>query len=130
MTELPSGFRASGLASGIKRNGAADLGLIALEEARPAAAVFTTNALLGAHVPVCREHLASSGGLVRAILVNSGNANCAVGAEGLDDAILCAATVAERLGCPVEQVLPISTGVIGARLPTDRITTAIPRLVD
>ena len=128
---LPAGFRAAGLWAGIKREGrGTDLALLVADRAGPAAAMFTTNALLGAHVHVCREHLAKSGGLVRAVLVNSGNANCATGARGLEDARRICAALAERLGCPTEQVLSISTGAIGARLPTDKILTALPQLVD
>ncbi len=128
---LPRGFRAAGMWAGIKREGrGSDLGLLVSDEARPAAAVFTTNALNGAHIAVCREHLERSGGLVRAIVVNSGNANCATGERGIENARRTAAAVAERLGCPTEQVLPISTGAIGAHLPMDKILAALPELCE
>ena len=68
--------------------------------------------------------------LVRAILVNSGNANCATGAEGLADARGLAASLAREVGCPDEQVLFLSTGVIGARLPVAQIESALPRLLE
>ena len=108
---LPRGFRAAGTYAGIKKPGRGfDLGVLIADEAYPAAAVFTQNALLGAHVHLCREHLAKNGGLVRAIVVNSGCANCATGQQGIDNARRTAEAVATRLGCPPEQVLPISTG--------------------
>ena len=128
--ELPSGLRAAGVACGIKSSGALDLGLIVAERATPAAAVFTKNRLLGAHVHVCREQLAKSNGRVRAVLVNSGNANCATGERGLDDARSMSAQLAERIGCPPEQVLFLSTGVIGALLPAERITSHLDALLD
>jgi len=84
---LPSGFKASGVHCGIRRKGTRlDLGLIVAEQAFPAAAVYTQNLLTGAHVALCKESLAKTGGRVRALLVNSGNANCSTGEEGVQDA--------------------------------------------
>ena len=127
---LPTGFRASALHCGIraKRN-KLDLGLIVADRAYPAAALFTRNQLVGAHVVVGRESLARSRGKLRALLVNSGNANCSTGAEGIEDNRLVQRAVAELVGCPPEQVLFMSTGVIGARLPRERILEALPGLV-
>jgi glutamate N-acetyltransferase/amino-acid N-acetyltransferase len=128
---LPRGFRAAGTWAGIKKPGrGSDLGLLLADAAFPAAAMFTRNALLGAHIHVCREHLERSGGLCRAILVNSGCANCATGEQGIENARRTARALAERIGCPEEQILPISTGAIGAHLPMDRLLAAIPGLVD
>lgn len=106
-----------------------DLGLLVADEAVTAAAVFTQNLLVGAHVPVCRRHLRRSGGHVRAVLVNSRNANCATGQQGIDDAVACCTEVAKRLDCPVEQVLMVSTGVIGAMLPRERIVGHLDALL-
>ena len=126
---LPAGFKAAAVHAGIRaRKNKLDLGLIVAAEACPAAALFTTNRLVGAHVTVGRESLQKSGGLVRALLVNSGNANCSTGEEGLEDARRVQRTLAEIVGCPPEQVLFMSTGVIGARLPADRIVDALPAL--
>lgn len=125
---LPPGFRAAGSAAGIKNNDAADLGLIVADEAWPAWAIFTQNELLGAHIPVCRSHLRASTGRVRALLVNSGNANCATGEQGLKDNEQVCKNLARLLDCPPNQVLFMSTGVIGARLPVDKITAALPEL--
>jgi glutamate N-acetyltransferase / amino-acid N-acetyltransferase len=130
LSAMPRGFRAAGISAGIKKSGKHDLALVTLEQAGPAAALFTRNQLLGAHVSVCREHLAQSGGRVRALLVNSGNANCATGSAGIDDARELADAVASRLECPASEVLVMSTGVIGARLPMPKLLDAIPRLFD
>ncbi len=127
---LPSGFKAGALHCGIRvKKQKLDLGLIVADEAFPAAAIFTRNQLTGAHVTTCRESLKKSKGKVRALLVNSGNANCSTGAEGLEDARRVQGSTAELIGCPPEQVLFMSTGVIGARLPVERILDALPALV-
>lgn len=125
---LPQGFAANALHCGLRKDpNHADLGLLVAERAHPAAAVFTQNRLTGAHVHVCREHLAASGGLVRAVLVNARNANCATGEQGIRDARECCAALAALLHCPTEQVLMCSTGPIGAPLPKQKI---LPRLAD
>ncbi len=127
---LPQGIVASAAQAGIRaRKSCLDLGLLLSDEARPAAALFTQNLLLGAHVPVCREHLQKSGGMVRAVLVNSGNANCSTGVQGLIDNRRIASALAELIGCPPHEVLYLSTGVIGARLPVEKILGALPELV-
>lgn len=126
---LPSGFQTSALRCGVKKRAGDDLGLLLADAAAPAAALFTRNELLGAHITVCRENLTRSGGSVRAVLVNSGNANCATGVAGVEDARELCATLAAAIGCPPEQVLMISTGVIGARLPVARIAAALPELL-
>jgi len=126
---LPAGFRASAVHCGIRaKRSKLDLGLIVADKAYPAAALFTSNQLLGAHVVVARESLARSRGKLRALLVNSGNANCSTGAEGLEDNRAIQRALAELVGCPPEQVLFMSTGVIGARLPRERILEALPNL--
>ena len=128
---VPPGFRAAGMRCGIKkRPDTFDLGLLLADAPAPATAIFTRNQLVGAHVTLGREHLSRSGGLARAILVNSGNANCATGADGVADARRVCGELAAMLRCPEEQVLFLSTGVIGARLPIERITGALPALVD
>jgi glutamate N-acetyltransferase/amino-acid N-acetyltransferase len=124
---LPAGFKASGIHAGIRKKGTRlDLGLVLAEEAFPAAAVYTQNRLTGAHVGVCKESLAKSGGKVRALLVNSGNANCSTGAEGIEDNRRIQAACAELVGCAPHEVLYLSTGVIGARLPVEKILEKLP----
>ena len=102
--------------------------LIELAQGSRVAGVFTQNAFCAAPVQLCRERLATTTG-TRALLINSGNANAATGAGGLADARTTTAVVAAALGCEAEQVLPFSTGVIGQRLPVERMLVAIPAAV-
>ena len=92
--------------------------------------MFTKNRLIGAHPEVNREHLERTGGWVRAVLVNSGNANCSTGREGVEDNRRISAALAGALRCDPTEVLFLSTGVIGARLPTERILNGLPSLLE
>src|SRR3982751_3374218 len=94
------GFRAAGISAGIKANGNSDLALLVSDVPATAAAVFTTNRAQAAPVVVSREHLARSGGVARAIVVNSGCANACTGEEGLRAARQMADEVAALVGCP------------------------------
>jgi glutamate N-acetyltransferase/amino-acid N-acetyltransferase len=91
-----------------------------------AAAVFTTNRAQAAPVLVSREHLSASGGVARAIVVNSGCANACTGDAGIRAARDMAAEAARLVGCSIAEVLVASTGVIGVALPIDKIRTALP----
>jgi glutamate N-acetyltransferase/amino-acid N-acetyltransferase len=123
----PKGFRAAGVSAGIKaKSGALDLALLISDHPATAAAVFTTNLALAAPVTVSREHLSKSGGVARAIVVNSGCANACTGEDGLRDARTMTIDTAHLVGCPVEQVLVASTGVIGVALPMDKIQQGLP----
>jgi glutamate N-acetyltransferase/amino-acid N-acetyltransferase len=122
----PRGFRAAGVAAGIKASNGLDLALIVSETPAQAAAVFTTNLAVAAPVVVSREHLARSGGTARAIVVNSGCANACTGEAGLQTARDMAAETAHAIDCPVEQVLVASTGVIGVALSIDKIRRGLP----
>ena len=117
----PAGFRAAGVACGIKKTGALDLALLVADGPATAAGVFTTNKAQAAPVLVSREHLARSGGLARAIVVNSGCANACTGPEGMAVARSSADFVASITECPADQVLVASTGVIGVQLDLDRL---------
>jgi len=117
----PAGFRAAGVACGIKKTGALDLALLVADGPATAAGVFTTNKAQAAPVLVSREHLARSGGLARAIVVNSGCANACTGPEGMAVARSSADFVASITRCPADQVLVASTGVIGVQLDLDRL---------
>ena len=122
----PRGFRAAGISAGIKaRTGALDLALIVSDGPATAAAVFTTNRAQAAPVLVSRDHLARSGGIAQAIIVNSGCANACTGAAGLADARDMASDTAAIVGCPEDQVLVASTGVIGVALKMDKIRTGL-----
>lgn len=123
----PSGFRAAGISAGIKASGKPDLALIVSDRPATAAAVFTTNKAQAAPVVVSREHLAASGGRARAVIVNSGCANACTGVDGVAVARGMAEETARLLGCPTNQVLVASTGVIGVNLNLDTIKAALPR---
>lgn len=123
----PHGFRASGLACGIKPNGKPDLALIAADRPVPAAGIFTTNQAKAAPVLVSQEHLAWSEGIAQVIVTNSGCANACTGAQGLADAREMAVLAANRVGCAPSHALVASTGVIGVNLTMDAIRTGIPR---
>ena len=124
-TDLPLGLRAGGAAAGIKK-GRLDLGLLVADGPLAAAAVFTRNLVRGAHVRVIAGHLAATRGRARAVLVNAGNANCSTGEEGVRDNRRVCAALAEQVGCRPEEVLFLSTGVIGARLPVEKVLAALP----
>lgn len=120
-----AGARLGCAEAAIKRPGRADLLLVELAPGTRVAGVFTRNAFSAAPVQLCRQRLAAPQD-IRALLVNAGNANAATGDGGLDDARRTTQAVATLLGCEAAQVLPFSTGVIGQRLPVDRMTAAVP----
>ena len=123
---LPVPGIALGAAAGrIKNWDRNDVLLVVCEPGTVAAGVFTKNRFCAAPVIVCRRHLASSGQL-RALVVNAGNANAGTGERGIADAEATAAAVASMLACPMQQVLPFSTGVIMEPLPVDRLVAALP----
>jgi glutamate N-acetyltransferase / amino-acid N-acetyltransferase len=121
------GFRAAGLAAGIKKNGRKDLGLIVSDLPATVAGVFTRNRVQAAPVLVCRERV--RGGACRAVVANSGNANCCTGEAGYRTALRMARAVALGVDAAEEQVLVASTGVIGEPLPVERVEQAVPELV-
>jgi glutamate N-acetyltransferase/amino-acid N-acetyltransferase len=124
-----NGYRAAGVSAGIKARGGLDLALIVSDAEAAAAAVFTTNLAQAAPVCVSREHLAQSGGRARAVIVNSGCANACTGDEGVRVARDMAAEAARAVGCPGDQVLVASTGVIGVALDIEKIRRAMPSAV-
>jgi glutamate N-acetyltransferase/amino-acid N-acetyltransferase len=121
------GFKAAGAAAGIKKNGLKDLGLIVCDAPAAVAGVFTRNRIQAAPVQLDRERIGT--GLCRAVIVNSGNANCCTGSAGYLNAVRMARAAAAGLGVSEEQVLVASTGVIGEPLPVERIETALPALI-
>jgi len=120
------GFMFAGIHAGIKKNGGRDLGLILCQKPAAVAAVFTKNRVKAAPVILGREQVKT--GLCQAVLVNSGNANCFTGKQGMDDARRCIRMVADTFGIHENLIMMSSTGVIGAPLPMDRFETGIPRL--
>ena len=120
----PQGFQAAGVACGIKTQaGAMDLGLLLADTPAAAAAVFTTNKVVAAPVVLGRETIQT--GRLRAVVVNSGNANACTGEQGMADARTMARLAAEAVGASPGEVLVSSTGIIGRPLPMDRIPAGI-----
>jgi glutamate N-acetyltransferase/amino-acid N-acetyltransferase len=111
--------------AGVRKAGRRDLAVFKLAEGSVVAGVFTANRFCAAPVQVCREHLASGAG-VRAMVVNTGNANAGTGDDGLARARSVCRELAAHLGVEAGQVLPFSTGVIMETLPNDRIEAAFP----
>lgn len=127
---LPRGFSFAAAHCGIRKNKSRhDLGVVVAEGPVAVAGVFTTNQVKAAPVLLCQEHLAASQGRARAVVVNSGNANCVTGPAGLAASRRTAAALARELGCPEREILVCSTGVIGVPLPVDRIARCLPGLV-
>ena len=111
--------------AGVRKANRRDLLVVKLAEGSAVAGVFTANRFCAAPVQVCREHLAAGQGM-RAIVVNTGNANAGTGADGLARARSTCAALAKLLGVKSEQVLPFSTGVIMETLPSERIEAGLP----
>lgn len=124
------GVRLGVAEAAIKRPGRNDLVLIDLIAGTQIAGVFTQNGFAAAPVLVCRQHLAVTPAMgIRALVINSGNANAATGHAGILDAQAICTEVGRLLGCHPSQVLPFSTGVIGQRLPLERMVSALPAAV-
>jgi len=121
------GFQAAGIAVGIKEDGRKDLALLYSESPAKVAGVFTTNVFKAAPVLLDMERI--KGGTSRAVIINSGNANAATGDEGYQDALKMARFCAGALQIDEAQVLVASTGVIGRKLPIDKVAGNVSRLV-
>ena len=124
----PQGFLAAGVAAGIKTSGASDLAVVVNQGPKmAAAAVFTTNRVHAAPVKWSRH--AISDGQLQAVVLNSGGANACTGAAGFSDAAQTAAQAAELLELPTDNVAVCSTGLIGVRLPMDKVTEGLRQAV-
>jgi len=123
-----AGVRIGTAQAGIRKVGRRDLTVFLLDPGASVAGVFTQNRFCAAPVQVCREHLAS-GLPVRALLINTGNANAGTGAQGLADARATCAAMASALGVDPHSVLPYSTGVIMEPLPVDRVVGGLPAAI-
>jgi glutamate N-acetyltransferase / amino-acid N-acetyltransferase len=126
---LPKGFSFSALAAGIKTSGRLDLALVEATPGTTGAALFTKNLVVAAPVEAGRAHLSKTRGRVRAVIVNSGNANCATGKPGLRACERVCKKVASALNVLSEEVFPSSTGIIGVPLPAEKIVAKLPELV-
>lgn len=124
-----SGVEIGTTEGGIRKADRKDVTVFRLAEGTSVAGVFTTNRFRAAPVQVCEQHLAAAKG-IRALVVNTGNANAGTGQAGLDAARRSCTELAALLGCEAEQVLPFSTGVILELLPIDRLVAALPAAID
>lgn len=123
------GFRASGVDAGLRKKPAPDLALIAADRPCTAAGVFTLNAVRAAPVLLDEARLKANPSHIRAVLINAAGANACTGETGMRNAEQSAIWTAEALGCAPEQVLIMSTGVIGVQLPMDKLQKGIPAAV-
>lgn len=124
---VAKGFTAAGVHSGIKRSRKPDLALVLADRPSSVGAVFTINRVQAAPVVISKQRVQS--GMVRAVLLNSGCANCLTGRQGMQDALAVSRATAKALGLSEPQVLLASTGIIGRRLPVPRLVRALPHLV-
>lgn len=125
---IPRGFRFGAIKAGLKQSGRTDFAVIVSDVSASAAAAFTANKVKAAPLQVDAEHLRITGGKIRVVAINAGNANCAAGKLGLDAARATCAAAASTFGCKLEEVFPSSTGVIGVPLPSEKIVTVLPEL--
>lgn len=126
--QIPRGFRFSAVAAGIRTDGHLDMALAVADRPASVAAMFTGNRVVAAPLIVGRRHLERSQNRIRAVIVNSGNANCATGEEGISAAVEICVEVGKLAGCEAGAVLPSSTGIIGVPLPKDRLIGQLPAL--
>jgi len=125
---LPKGFLANGIASGIKRSKKLDLALFYSDVPAKTACQFTANKIQAAPIKVCLKHLKKNRDF-QAVIVNSGNANCFTGNQGLKDAEKTIESLSKALGIKRRGILVASTGIIARRLPLAKIEQGIPELV-
>ena len=125
---IPRGFRFAAGKAGLKASGRPDFALIVADAPACAAAAFTSNRVTAAPLILDKQHLSTTGGHVRVVAINAGNANCAAGKAGLEAARATCAAAAKAFNCRVEEVFPSSTGVIGVPLPAEKIVAALPEI--
>jgi glutamate N-acetyltransferase/amino-acid N-acetyltransferase len=125
---LPAGFTFASACAGIKASGRPDLALIEACPGTTAAAMFTKNRVLAAPLEVGRDALAATRGHIRAVIVNSGNANCATGKAGIKDCRDVCGSLAGLLKFHASEIFPSSTGIIGVPLPVEKIVKSLPEL--
>lgn len=126
----PRGYRAAGMAAGLKPSGAKDLALIVSDTKAHGAGVFTTNRVKAACVTYSQERIQTGPTEIQAILCNSGQANAGTGPQGDAAALAKAKSAAQTLGITPEAILIASTGVIGEQVPVDKVEAAMPHLVE
>jgi len=122
---LPAGFLWSAVSAGIKASGKPDVAVATAPDGATAAALFTSNRIVAAPLIVDREHL-NTGGAFHAVMVNSGNANCATGEAGIAACKQSCTTAPEIFGCAPTAIFPSSTGIIGVPMPVEKLIAALP----
>lgn len=125
---LPQGFRFAAVKAGLKQSGRTDFACIVTDAPASAAAMFTSNRVKAAPLAIDKQHLERTGGRVRVVAVNAGNANCATGQAGLDAAIQVCQAAARTFQCQPAEVFPSSTGIIGVPLPAEKLVAALPEI--
>lgn len=125
-----TGIRIGIAQAGVRKANRDDLTVMLLLEGASVAGVFTTNRFCAAPVQICQAVLAAARSSVRALVINTGNANAGTGAEGMVNAQACCARLAEHLGLEATQILPFSTGVIMEPLPVDRVMAGMPAAIE
>lgn len=125
---LPLGFKWGAVKAGIKASGKLDVAVAVAPQTANAAAMFTKNQVVAAPVTVGRHHLESTGGKIKAVLVNAGNANCATGQPGIDACLQTCVAAAETFHCIFDEVFPSSTGIIGVPFPAEKVMAALPAI--
>jgi glutamate N-acetyltransferase/amino-acid N-acetyltransferase len=125
---LPRGFRFSAVKAGLKASGNLDFAVVVADQPASAAALFTANRVKAAPLTIGAKHLAKSGGRVRVVVVNAGNANCATGEIGLKACEAVCAAAATAFGAAESEVFPSSTGIIGVPLPAEKLVAALPEV--
>ncbi|WP_269622118.1 bifunctional glutamate N-acetyltransferase/amino-acid acetyltransferase ArgJ [Prochlorococcus marinus] len=126
----PSGYKAAGIKAGLKSSEKLDLALILAPPDALCAGAFTKSLVRAKCIDVCIERLSQENGKVRAILINSGQANACTGSRGLEDSLIATKGVADRLGVSVNEVLICSTGVIGQPIPINNLLNGLDPLVN
>jgi glutamate N-acetyltransferase/amino-acid N-acetyltransferase len=126
---LPKGFKFSAVTAGIKASGRPDLALVLASPSTRGAALFTSNLIVAAPLQVSRAALARNGGRVRAVVVNSGNANCATGPAGVRGCKAVCAEMGKLLKVRPSEIFPSSTGIIGVPFPTEKVTSSLKPLL-
>lgn len=127
---IPKGFRFGAGRAGLKQSGRSDFALIVADVPASAAAMFTANRVTAAPLVVDKAHLHKSGGYIRVVAINAGNANCAAGQAGMDAARATCAAAASQFQCQPEEVFPSSTGIIGVPLPAHKLIAVLPAIVE
>ena len=123
---LPLGFQFAAVTAGIKPSGNPDFAIALADRSAHGAAMFTSNRIVAAPLTVDRNHLERGGGCLRAVVVNSGNANCATGDAGLDACYAVCSAAAETFACAGHEIFPSSTGIIGVPLSAEKLIAALP----